>query len=622
MAVSFSRQGGQTSREADASSSQPPGILAANGARKRKEAQPTATLLTEFTEDQIKGMLKGMKQADRDKWSRCVHDVMGKGSNVDPYAVCTTSVGVPDKEGGPGSGVPHGKKGASSGSGKTTKPKGHASTAPKTAKTAKPPKAGKHHAAGPAKPTKPQKNPLIPKTMKQSGDGPMNLKSRLIEKSSDNDGESRYLVTLIQEGLGNFKDAFYYTKEALESAKEIFEAKKSYCNHPSKSQEIDQPERSVRDIAGHFESCEIVEVDGRAELQAQFVVPAGRPYDWARATADHALTYKEKYQDDDKNFVGLSINASGDAEEVPIEKVMESAPDPCKAKLQEAIDRGIESVNMVSQIQDAVSVDLVTEAGAGGKILKLLEERKNMAKKSTKQGRVTREAAPGAGDGDDGGADGDEDHDDADQDKALIAQMIKKHLGDKADDMDESEQSEVYETAGMYQAEGMEEEEAMKCAAMHQAIEKKKKEKKEAADAMEGKGGGDQPSPDSLHAEGGGGDGGGKPALSPTEKHEAAAIKLAGRVAFLEKELKSEKLERYVSKKLETCGLPRKATKLFTEKAGSFRDEKDFDSKFKLFTEAYGLERDEAFTYVPSIEKTIRGSENEDDQTFSDCVKE
>ena len=38
---------------------------------------------------------KEAKQAadHSDKWSSCVHDVQDKGQDVDPYAVCTTSVG-------------------------------------------------------------------------------------------------------------------------------------------------------------------------------------------------------------------------------------------------------------------------------------------------------------------------------------------------------------------------------------------------------------------------------------------------------------------------------------------------------------------------------------------------
>jgi len=40
-------------------------------------------------------------EVSRDKWSRCVHDIQDdpkKISKVNPFAICTTSVGVPAKK--------------------------------------------------------------------------------------------------------------------------------------------------------------------------------------------------------------------------------------------------------------------------------------------------------------------------------------------------------------------------------------------------------------------------------------------------------------------------------------------------------------------------------------------
>lgn len=451
----------------------------------------------------------------------------------------------------------------------------------------------------------------VPSVKKESSTFTTKFETRLREKNAPSKGASRYRVTLIEEGLGNFGDAFYYTRDALESAVSAFDGKKSYANHPSKFDEENQPERDTRDILGNFENLEVVDDNGRATLQADLVIPAGEPFDWARAMCEHALNYKKT--NGNKEFVGLSINASGDAAEESIDDVIARAPAPCLDKLKEAKEKGIESVNVVSEIQDAVSVDLVTEAGAGGKILKLLEERKNMpgVKKVVKKvaPKKNREAEAGGDDGEDAG------HDDAGDDKALIAQMIKKHLGDKSEEMGESEQAEVHENFEAYQAEGMEEEEAMKCALKHHQIEKKKKEKKETAAHEEGA---DQPPPGkTAESEGAGDD-----VPPPPKKKESETIKLAGRVAFLESELKKEKLEKHVSRKLSECGLPRKATKLFTEKAGSFRDEKDFDAKFALFNEAYGAERDESLTFVPLTEKSSTGDDNNDLQSFADCVKD
>jgi hypothetical protein len=68
---------------------------------------------------------------------------------------------------------------------------------------------------------------------------------------------ARFRVALIQEGLGNLRDGFYYTKQALESAVPAFEGKKAYADHPSRSEESDRPERSVRDIVGHYENLKL-----------------------------------------------------------------------------------------------------------------------------------------------------------------------------------------------------------------------------------------------------------------------------------------------------------------------------------------------------------------------------
>lgn len=554
-------------RQADASASQPTGILAGNVARKTNKKQAKAPLHPDHE-------CESCKSAKEDKWADCVHDVQKKGKGYNAFAVCTTSVGT--------------------------------------------------------------------RQVKKEVARVFEFKSRIREKATNAGGESRYRVTIIEEGLGNFKDAFFYTKEALQSGVEQFEGRKCYFNHPSLIDEEVRPERDVREIAGNFENCAFVEdAQGRGRLDADLVVPAGRPYDMARAMCDHALAFREK--NTTREFVGLSINASGDATEADIDDVMASAPAPCLPKLEEAKEKGIEKVQVCSEIQDAVSVDLVTEAGAGGKILKLLEqERKNMGKKKvtkraeSKNGKVASKGRVRESeheDEDEDGDGGDEDHADADQDKALIAQMIKKHLGD-GDDVDESEHETIGETYQMYQDMGMDEDEAMEAALKHHQVEKKKAEKKEA-------GKGDQPSPDALQAESADGDDGSDDdsddgaddddkdgddgdddsGSSEEKKERNAKLKLAGRVAFLERELATTKLEKHIDRKLSESKLPRKATKLFIEKAGKFRDIKDFNTKFAIFVEAYNAERSESFEFVTMTEKVSRGNETEL-QSFADCVQE
>ena len=54
------------------------------------------------------------------------------------------------------------------------------------------------------------------------------------------------------------------------------------------------------------------------------------------------------------------------------------------AKLAEAKENGIESVKVVRKIKSAVSCDLVTEAGAGGKILNFIEGGNHNGKKRSR----------------------------------------------------------------------------------------------------------------------------------------------------------------------------------------------------------------------------------------------
>jgi len=189
-------------------------------------------------------------------------------------------------------------------------------------------------------------------------------------------------VVLIEEGLGNFGDAFYYTKEAIESAAALFEGEKCFCDHPKQSEEEDRPERTTRDILGHFENCEAEPGDGgRTVLSASLDVLNVPKTELQRAQMVRAVQNREKFN---KEFVGLSINAGGDSEEQTIEAVMASAPDGAKPKLQEAMDKGIETVRVVSRITSVVSCDLVTKAGAGGKILTIIEGEKTDVKKEGK----------------------------------------------------------------------------------------------------------------------------------------------------------------------------------------------------------------------------------------------
>ena len=457
----------------------------------------------------------------------------------------------------------------------------------------------------------------------------ISILSRFMEgAASDNGvGFTKFRVVLIQEGLGNLKDAYYYTREALASAVPVFEGKKIYADHPSAIDEQTRPERSVKDVLGHFEDVELVE-DGKggpAQLEANLIILPEEPYRWARALMTHSVEFSKKYPD--KDFIGLSINAAGDAEPKNLLELMKSVPDEARIKLQKAQAEGIETVRLVTLINDAISCDLVTEAGAGGKVLEMLEKEQKMKKKNMKENDKEvlkkEEADPAAADASAkaDGADKADGHDDKQQDVELIKKMIAEHLGSEETESDEVMKmcKEAYEA---YTEMGYEADDAMQATghAMKLAKHMANKEAKEADPVVDKK--------EEKKEEGA------DPVIP--EKKEAAAddkkkddegdvkesnVKLTAEIAGLKDTLKGIQLERHVEKTLSESGLPRSATTLFKEKAGTFKSIADVDSKFKLFVETYKAVRG---SETGGLDFIISSEKREDSAgvavTFEDCV--
>lgn len=106
-----------------------------------------------------------------------------------------------------------------------------------------------------------------------------------------------------------------------------------YFDHPGRTEREDRPERSVRDLAGKISSTPVFEGDG---LYADIDF-----YSWAAGVVEEMA-----------GDIGLSIRAS--AEIVPGQ-----------------VDG--RATGVVSKLLEGVSVDLVTKAGAGGRLVTLLE---------------------------------------------------------------------------------------------------------------------------------------------------------------------------------------------------------------------------------------------------------
>ena len=414
---------------------------------------------------------------------------------------------------------------------------------------------------------------------------------RFLEAVAKDDGIGpfRFKTALIQEGMGNFRDRFFYTRESLESAIAIFEGRKCYADHPSRTEESDRPERSVRDIIGHFENVHVEESDdGCAMLVADLILLPDSPFEWARSLVRHAVEYGKRYPG--QEFVGLSINASGDAEVVPLKSVIDDStlPEGCKPKLAKAVEMGVEDLRVVKRISEATSVDLVTEPGAKGKIISYLEadtmaRKKNIfieeakvkhAEEEAKKVKASEEESEAekvkASEGEDEVAPEPE-HADIEQDKKLILDMIKKYMAgdgeeEELDDAQEAAAHEAYqahrEMGKAHEEAGLHAAEALKLA-KHMA-----KKQSESAEKCESEDEGE---------------------VKQVEAKESEVVRLAARVAFLERQLKDKELVELLDKKLQESGLGRRETDVLRKLIGKPKSESAIVEKIETFKEGFGM---------------------------------
>ena len=145
----------------------------------------------------------------------------------------------------------------------------------------------------------------------------------------------RMLVRLIDAGQGS---SGYYPASTLQAAAEsgVFgRGLHLYADHPGEAERLDRPERSIRDIAG------VLTEDARYDDDSQALVAEARVFGaWAPIIAEM------------HDVIGLSIRAA--------------------AEVSEGEHDGAHTT-IVDRITEAASVDFVTRAGRGGKVLSLLE---------------------------------------------------------------------------------------------------------------------------------------------------------------------------------------------------------------------------------------------------------
>jgi hypothetical protein len=143
-------------------------------------------------------------------------------------------------------------------------------------------------------------------------------------------------VTLIRAGWS--QNARHYSREVLARAVDKFEGVKAYADHPSKDEEKNRPERSVRDIAGYYTN--VKQADDGALKADLHVIGAARDWLWPLIQETHVKP----------DLIGVSINALGKTSQGEIEG-----------------KRGL----IVEDIVKGNSTDIVTTPAAGGKFERL-----------------------------------------------------------------------------------------------------------------------------------------------------------------------------------------------------------------------------------------------------------
>ena len=500
--------------------------------------------------------------------------------------------------------------------------------------------------------TRAQRNKKEAKKLYDLNNGLSIRTSNLKENKAKNDGigPTQFKVTLIEEGMGNMHDAYYYSRSAIDSCPQVFEGKKIFADHPTPSEEEDRPERSVRDILGYFSDVHVLEdADGRSSCVANVHMMDEKDTAWARGLMRHAIEFAKKYPD--KEFVGLSINAQGEADESSIEDLISTCPKSVIPKLNEAKEYGIETVLVVSKITDAVSTDLVTEAGAGGKVNSIIEGRKPMTKEQAKKAlkeawdklkklkeskskksillnaaakvfeakRVLKEVDDDVEKREmDGEPEGEE------QDLELIKKLMDKHMGE-ADDNGEypDGQKERYERYAKqaYQAAkkmGYDEEGRMQMADYGMQL-LKDMDMEEANDNDDDEVSTEaNPDPDPNKNKDAG--------SHPASESEA---KLAGRLAFLENKIKKGELKDHIEKMLEDSGQPNAITKKFRQfvfnKEGevSAKSTADVDRLWKVFMEGQDSGgRQESGLFINVEKRPVKETGIDSSLgSFADCVR-
>lgn len=208
---------------------------------------------------------------------------------------------------------------------------------------------GRHHspAVGP-EPGVYGPNPLFEAALLESV-GPLELQEQqgvLLESTAavgDKTG-SKWRVLLIKAGTSG--NRVHYPEKVLREAAPLFEGTKAFADHPGKSDNLNRPERSIRDVVGWYDKVEWS--PEQRGLTADFHVLESA--DWLRQSL------MSSWKGGNPTLLGFSINAAG-------------------TKSGKLVEGGA----LLEAITHVRSTDVVTTPGAGGRVLDVLESARGVS---------------------------------------------------------------------------------------------------------------------------------------------------------------------------------------------------------------------------------------------------
>jgi hypothetical protein len=182
---------------------------------------------------------------------------------------------------------------------------------------------------------------------------------KLIETLTDvakNEGPIVKCV-LITSGLGNRNQMNYYSVEAIQKGAALFEGKPCFLDHMAESEQVERPERSVKEKCGYFKNVRPEAIDGNVGLVGELHFDLSESGKMAYQKALTAIHYKGEFPTSEAEYVGLSINANGLREKRTVQ-----------------VGDEMLEVNYVTEFTDVGSIDEVTTPARGGRFLATLVE--------------------------------------------------------------------------------------------------------------------------------------------------------------------------------------------------------------------------------------------------------